>query len=313
MLTKSGKNISKVGIGTWGIGGLGHRDMELTKVQGDDKYIKALSYTLKKGINFTEISLGYGHGNAMRLFKTALGKSGMAREDVFITNSLYPRDLPSFDDIKKDVEGFYDVMDTDYADSTLVTHTLVLKFGEKVVYSYLHRLLDDGRTRYVSLSNASPNFIKKFKQEFGNKFFAHEGHVSFEVRVVEDKGVFETCNKLGITNIIWRPLRQNRTSTFKWPLLIKLANKYNKTQNQIILNWIVRKGYYPMVMSVDKRHIDENLSATNFVMSDDDYQQINNFRPPNYNPPAVDWEKNGKGESIVTVTNDFEKHINNYE
>jgi diketogulonate reductase-like aldo/keto reductase len=200
-------------------------------------------------------------------------------------------------------------MNTNHADSTLVTHSLVVRFGETEVYPYLHHLLDKGKTRYISLSNASPDFIRKFKNEFGDQFFAHEGHVSFEVRVVQDKGVFDTCNELGVTNIIWRPLRQNRTSTYKWPLLVELANKYNKTQNQIVLNWIVKEGYYPMVMSLDELHIDENLSATDFTMSDDDYQQMKDFRPSNYNPPVVDWEKNGKGESIVTIVDGFEKHV----
>jgi diketogulonate reductase-like aldo/keto reductase len=306
--TVSGKPITEIGVGSYGVGGRGHRDVELTEKQNDEIYIDALTYVLQKGINFTEISLGYGHGNALALFKKAFDKSKISRKDFFLTHSFYPRVLMTMEVVKKDLEDFYKIMGTDYADSTLVTQSLVVKFGANIVYPFLHEILKTGKTRFVSLSNASPDFIREFKREFGDNFVAHEGHLSFEVRALQDKGVFETCNELGVTNIIWRPLRRNATASFGWPLLIELATKYQKTQNQIILNWICHLGYHPMVMTASKIHIEENISCNNFQMSEKDYKKLNDFRPPNYNPPPVDWEKNGQGDSIVTLVVDFEKH-----
>lgn len=309
MRSKSGEEISQIGIGSYGIGGRGHRDMELVELQDDDMYIDALVYALQKGANFTELSLGYGHGNAVRLFKKAIDASGLARENLFITNSLYPRDVDSFKDIISDIGDFYRILETNYADSTLITQSLVVKFGRAEIYTFLHQLLDEERTRFVSLSNASPNFIGAFRQEFGDKFIAHEGHLSFEVRALQDKGVFDTCKELDITNIIWRPLRRNLSSGYSWPLLNELAQKYGKTPNQVILNWITYLDYHPMVMSSKKSHIEENMAATSFTMSEDDYKVMTEFRPPNYHPPKIDWEKNGEGDSIVVLVNDFEKHI----
>ncbi len=309
MKTVSGRNISKIGIGSYGIGGRGHRDMIITEKLEDEKYIEALVYALKKGINFTEISLGYGHGQALMLFKIALDKSSIKREDLFLTHSLYPRDLTSADVVKQDIVSFYRIMDTNYADSTLVTQSFIKQFGEKFTYSLLHNLLKDGKTRYVSLSNASPNCIRLFKKEFGDKFIAHEGHISFEIRALQDKGVFKTCDELDVKNIIWRPLRRSSTLKHNWPLLVELAKKYNKTQSQIILNWICEMGYYPMIMSASKKHIDENIASSEFQMSGDDYRRITEWRPQNYNPPKIDWEKDGEGDSIVTLVNEFEKHI----
>ena len=93
MKTVSGKSISRIGIGSYGIGGRGHRDMEITEKDEDKKYINALLYTLEQGSNFTEIALGYGHGQSLLLFKRALDASSVNRDDVFITHSLYPHDL----------------------------------------------------------------------------------------------------------------------------------------------------------------------------------------------------------------------------
>lgn len=307
--TVSGKQISKIGLGSYGVGGRGHRDLSITEKLDDQVYIEALVYTLEKGVNFTEISLGYAHGRSLELFKQALDKSSIKRENIFLTNSLYPRDLASLDVINNDIVSFYEVMNTDYADSTLVTQSLIMKFGEQNIYPLLHSLLKTGKTRYVSLSNASPKVIRLFKKEFSDKFIAHEGHLSFEVRALWDKGVFKICDELGVNNIIWRPLRRNKTMSYNWPLLVELAEKYHMTQNQVVLNWICWLGFRPMVMSASKIHIDENVAAPEFKMSLADYQRLSDFRPQNYNPPQINWESKTIDDNIVELVKDFEKHV----
>ena len=309
MKTRSGKPLSKIGIGSYGIGGRGHRDMKITEKVDDDIYVEALTYTLLKGCNFTEIALGYGHGQSLILFKQAFDKSMISREDFFLTHSLYPRDLDSLEVMRRDIDNFYKIMRTDYADSTLITQSLIMKFGEDSTYSLLHQLLESGETRYVSLSNSNRDYIRAFKREFGESFVAHEGHLSFEVRALQDKGIFDLCNELSVKNIIWRPLRRNKTLFHNWGILVELAEKYQRTQSQIILNWICHLGYYPMVMSTSKKHIDENMSSIGFAMSDDDYERISNFRPKNYHPPEVAWDSQQIDDSIVALANEFEKHI----
>lgn len=309
MKTESGKDVSQIGIGSYGVGGRGHRDMPITEKAEDQRYIDALAYTLNEGANFTEIALGYGHGQSLALFKKALDASKVSREDIFLTHSLYPRDLPTLAVVRDDIAGFYEVMDTDYADSTLVTQSLIMQFGEKAVYPMLHDLIEENRTRYVSLSNASPSWVKHFKEEFGEKFVAHEGHLSFEVRALQDKGVFDTCDSVGVENIIWRPLRRNQTMQQNWPLLKELANKYQKTQSQIILNWISNLGYRSMVFSATQKHIDENIESVNFQMTAQDHASINAFRPQNYHPNSVDWEGTSIDDDIVGLVKDFEEHL----
>jgi diketogulonate reductase-like aldo/keto reductase len=284
----------------------------LTEKQDDSKYIDAIVHSLESGINFSEISAGYGHGNALRLVAKGLKESSKNREHLFLTNSIYPRDLSSLETAKDDIELFYDSFETDYADSTLVTQSLLVKFGEQEVYDLLHELLDSGRSRFVSLSNASPIAIKTFKSEFGDNFFAHEGHISFEVRAMQDKGIFSTCKKLNIKNIIWMPLRRNLTAKNDWKLLRDLSQKYGKTQNQVILNWICHLGFHPMVMSSNIKHIDENIESVKFEMESIDYKKMTDFRPTNYNPPKVDWEKTGDGVSSVVLVTDFEDHLENH-
>lgn len=306
--TISGKSLSKIGIGTYGIGGRGHRDMQLTEKQNDDVYIKAISYALNHGSNFTEVALGYGHGHALELLKLGLDESNITREDIFITHSFYPRDFNDFSDVQTDADTFYELMDTPQADSILVTQSLILKFGSDVIFTWLRSLLNSKKTRYVSLSNASPSWIKQFKLEFGDSFFAHEGHLSFEVRALQDKGVFSTCIELGVENIIWRPLRRSATLQQDYPLLTELARQYNKTQSQIILNWMTYLGYKPMVFSTNMEHIDENLQSTRFKMHADDYGRMTDFRLSLNDVPEIDWEGDAIDGDIVGLVSDIEKY-----
>jgi diketogulonate reductase-like aldo/keto reductase len=300
--TAAGDKLSALGIGTFGIGGRGHRDVVLTELKVDKAYLDALSYTFHKGFNFAEISLGYGHGNAIRIFKSALDADSIDRGKLFLTHSIYPRDLESIQTITEDTDAFYKILGTGYADSTLVTQSVIIKFGEDEIFKYLNRLLKRQQTRYVSLSNASPDWIRRFKKEFGDKFFAHEGHLSFEVRELQDKGVFKTCKELDVENIIWRPLLRSLTLEKNWLVLTELATKYQKTQSQIILNWMHHYAYRPMVFSTNLAHIEENYESTKFLMADEDYKTINQSRPKDYSQHKIDWEGASLDDDIVALT-----------
>ncbi|HRI05744.1 MAG TPA: hypothetical protein PLV59_02250 [Candidatus Dojkabacteria bacterium] len=172
----------------------------------------------------------------------------------------------------------------------------------------MNSLLQSGRTKYISLSNSNLQTIQRFKKEFGDLFYAHEAHLSFEIRENQDKGIFYLCDDLGIQNVIWRPLRENKTVGYNWPLLVELSSKYGKTQNQIVLNWMAHRGYKIEVMSKSPEHIKENWDATLFEMDDDDYQKMNEHRIDGYTYPKVDWNKTGEGISVSVLPDKFEEN-----
>jgi hypothetical protein len=74
-----------------------------------------------------------------------------------------------------------------------------------------------------------------------------------------------------------------------------LAEKYHKTQNQIILNWLNSKGYLPLNKAENITHIDENLAAFDFEISPEDLAEIEAFRPEPWTTPKIDWENKGDG------------------
>lgn len=302
MINKS--DFSKMGIGTWGVGGF----MEADQNNDDAGQIESLVYTLNKGINYVETVYMYAQGKAIDLLAQALKKSGVDREKIFITFSVYQKDANNAEEAEKRIEDFLVKIGTDHVDSIQFTMGLVKSLGIETINNLVNKLINEGKSRFTSLTNASPEFLKTYHENFGEKLFAHEGVFNFEVRENEKYGLTEYAKKNNILNVVFQPLRRNHTAERNWPILVELANKYGKTQNQIILNWIVSKGFFPLVKSSTIAHVDENLAAFDFQIEQEDLERLNNFEIPNYNPPKIDWNESGDGVKIHQLPNVFDEY-----
>lgn len=292
-----------MGIGTWGIGGF----MEADANNDDTKQIDSLVYSLNKGINYVETVYMYAQGRAVDLLAQAVKKSGVKREDIFITLSVYQKDASTIEEAEKRVSDFLNTFGMDYVDSVQFTMGLVNGLGIDGIKILVDKLIGEGKTRFTSLTNSSPEFLKTYHKMFGDKLFAHEGVFNFEVRENEKFGLTEYAKRNDILNVVFQPLRRNMTALRNWSLLVELSKKYGKTQNQIILNWIVSKGFFPLVKSSKTAHIDENLASFDFQIDQADLDKLNDFKIPNYIAPEIDWYDTGKGVKIHQLPNIFDE------
>ncbi len=101
------------------------------------------------------------------------------------------------------------------------------------------------------------------------------------------------------------------------PILVELAKKYNKTQNQIILNWVVKhKGIRVSCKCTDIVHIDQNLQSLEFEMEGSDYVKFDDFRQPFFDNLKVKYRESGDGVLIHQVPNQdlngVEKYVASY-
>ena len=132
------------------------------------------------------------------------------------------------------------------------------------------------------------------------------GEVNSTPSVNEDIGILDYCKEHNILFINYQPFRRNRTANHNYPLLVELANKYNKTQNQILLNYYVKeKSIIPITKANKIEHIKLNLKALDFEMDQQDYQRLNDFRCEEFDKLEVDWLDNG-GIPIYKFANQVE-------
>lgn len=138
------------------------------------------------------------------------------------------------------------------------------------------------------------------------ELFSFEGLYNLECKINEDIGIIDYCKKHDILFINYQPYRRNRTVNRNYPLLVELAKKYNKTQNQILLNWMInKKGLYPITKASKKEYVDLNFDALSFKIDKQDIDRLNDFRSDDFDSIEVDWENTG-GIPIWKFANQFE-------
>lgn len=284
--------LSKIGIGTWGIGGFATKNSD----NNDFDQIEALSTAIQKGLNYIEISMWAAEGYCAYILSEAIKDSRVNRENLFITYVGYPYNINSLNELETELDKFLKLINSDYVNSFQSSSSTYSKFGQKPTDEFVRKLLDKGKSYYTSFTNGNLEMIKKYKESFQDKLIAHEVCFNFEIRINEDLGILDFARKSNILSVIYQPLRRNRTMLKNWPLLVELSKKYNKTQNQIILNWIVNKGFLPLVKTSNLKHLKENLSSLKFNIDPLDLKKLNEFRPPNWNVPNVDWTRTGDGK-----------------
>ena len=98
-------------------------------------------------------------------------------------------------------------------------------------------------------------------------------------RVTEDmeSKIIPYCQKNNILIITWRPLANGKLVKPGFKILDELAKKYNRTQSQIAINWLIsKKGIVTITKSTKVEHIKENLGAIGWKLKQEDVDRLNN-------------------------------------
>ena len=299
------ENIFPLAIGTYGLGASRSESQEdnNNELVIDEKEMKALIYSYEQGQNFIETSYIYAGGQTMKFISEFLKR--VDRNKLFITVKI-ENFIEKVEDIEEQLDKYLNILGIDYADSILLHTPKASKIPLEESYRELKRLVSIGKSRYVSVSNLNINQLKMIVEELDIELFSFEGLYNLECKQNEDIGILNYCKEHNILFINYQPFRRNRTANHNYSLLVELANKYNKTQNQILLNYYVKeKNIIPITKANKIEHIKLNLEALNFEMEHQDYQRLNDFRCEEFDKLKVDWLDNG-GIPIYKFANQVE-------
>ena len=77
-----------------------------------------------------------------------------------------------------------------------------------------------------------------------------EGVYNLDCKYYENTEVIKYCKENNILFTAYQPLRRNKIAQKDYPILKEISEKYNKTQNQIMINWLVKeKEIMPLIKS----------------------------------------------------------------
>ena len=197
----------------------------------------------------------------------AIKRSGVAREELFITTKLWIQSN-GYEGTKKAFENSLKLLELDYLDLYLIHQPFGDVYGE---WRAMQELYKEGRVRAIGVSNFHPDRLidliihneiipavnqvetHPFHQQIETQKFLHENNVQIES---------------------WGPFAEGKNNIFHNELLLSIGKKYNKTIAQIILRWHTQRGIIAIPKSVRKERIKENFNIFDFELSVEDMEAI---------------------------------------
>lgn len=298
-------NIFPIAIGTFGLGAsrMESWNDDSSELVIDENEMKAVLYSYKKGQNYIDTSYIYAGGQTMKFIAEFIKK--VDRNKLFIAVKI-ENFIEKVEDIDEQLDKYLNVLGIEYADSVLLHTPKASKIPLRDSYNELKRLVKIGKSKHISASNLNIEQLKMIVEELNIDLFSFEGLYNLECKQNEDVGILDYCKNHNILFLNYQPFRRNRTANHNYSVLVELANKYNKTQNQILLNYYVyEKRLLPITKANKIEHIDLNLDALNFRMEQEDYNKLNEFRCKEFDRLEVDWQDNG-GVPIYKFANQVE-------
>lgn len=298
-------NIFPIAIGTFGLGASRMESWsdDSSELVIDENEMKAVLYSYKKGQNYIDTSYIYAGGQTMKFIAEFIKK--VDRNKLFIAVKI-ENFIEKVEDIEQQLDKYLNVLGIEYANSVLLHTPKASKIPLRDSYNELKRLVKIGKSKHISASNLNIEQLKMIVEELNIDLFSFEGLYNLECKQNEDVGILDYCKNHNILFLNYQPFRRNRAANHNYSVLVELANKYNKTQNQILLNYYVyEKKLLPITKANKIEHIDLNLGALNFRMEQEDYNKLNEFRCKEFDRLEVDWQDNG-GIPIYKFANQVE-------
>ncbi len=252
----NGVVIPKIGFGTW---------------QNIDQAESATAAAIKAGYRHIDTAAVYENEEPVA---KAIHKSGVPREDIFITTKLYNTERG----YKTTLAAFEKSMarlKLDYLDLYLVHWPANPAVGENwaetnaETWRAFEEIYDAGRIRAIGLSNFSVPYLTELMKTVRvapmvNQIEFHPGYMQQET--------LQMSQDLGIVVEAWSPLGNGRVLTD--PVLVEMAARYGVSVAQLCVRWCLQHDTLPLPKSVSADRIAQNADVFGFEISTEDMAAI---------------------------------------
>lgn len=262
---KSGLSLPVYGLGAWEMGGRWEADR--TK---DTAEIQAIQYALEQGVSHIDTAESYGDGHCEELIAQAI--IGVNRKKLFITSKV-SAEHQGYDSLLRSFEASLKRLQTSYLDLYLLHRFPEVGIDIQDTMGALDRLVEEGAVKYIGVCNMTVNRFRAAQACSANRLVCNQLHYSLACREITDRGILEYCQQNDVLVSAWGPLSKGTLD--EAGVLKQIAAKYDRTPYQVALNWLIDQ---PNVITIPKtstpRHLDENLGALGWRLSDEDWQTL---------------------------------------
>lgn len=197
----------------------------------------------------------------------AIKKSGIPREELFITTKLWIQDA-GYENARKAFQVSLDRLGLDYLDLYLIHQPMSDYYGS---WRAMEELYEEGKIRAIGVCNFYPDrladlcvnakVVPAVNQVELHPFFAQVG-------------ALEYMREAGVVPEAWGPLAEGNHGIFTHPVLTDIGKKYGKSAAQVALRWNVQRGVVIIPKSIHRERMEENLNIWDFALRDEEMAAI---------------------------------------
>ncbi|WP_170075816.1 aldo/keto reductase [Paraclostridium dentum] len=232
---------------------------------------KSVIDAIKSGYRHIDCAAAYGNEKSVG---EAIRKSGVAREELFITSKLwnddkgYENTLAAFNRTLEDLQ-------LDYLDLYLI-HWPIAKASKNnwqeansESWRALEKLYKQGKVKAIGVSNFLGHHLDPLLKTAKIKPMVNQ--IEIHPGMLQEETV-KFCEGNNILVEAWAPFSNGQI--FNNPVLKEIADQYKKSVAQISLRWIIQKGIIPLPKSVTPERIKNNLDIFDFEIKAQDVEKI---------------------------------------
>lgn len=197
----------------------------------------------------------------------AIKKSGVAREELFITSKLWVSDA-SYERAKKGIETSLNKLGLDYIDLYLLHQP----YGDVIgAWKALEEAYHAGKIRAIGVSNFYADQLKNLILTCDVRPVINQIEVN---PWYQQKQEIKLNQAEDVRVEAWAPFAEGKHNIFQNEVLVEIGQKYGKANGQVILRWLMQRGIVVIPKSVHKNRMEENFDVFDFELSDEDMQTI---------------------------------------
>ncbi|GAB3655687.1 aldo/keto reductase [Zhihengliuella somnathii] len=248
-----GNSIPQLGYGVWQV--------------EDDVAEKVVGLAFEAGYRHIDTARIYGNEEGVG---RAIAKSGLNREDLYITTKLWNADQ-GYEETLAAFDASLERLGLDYVDLYLI-HWLQPKQGKYVdTWKALVELQKSGRVKSIGVSNFTVEALQEIEEATGVVPAIHqvETHPYFAQAELHE---YQAAK--GIVHESWSPLGSNKNGVMEDPVIVGIAEKHGATAAQVVIAWHLAKGNVVIPKSVTPERIVQNWESLGVTLDDADVAAI---------------------------------------
>ncbi|MBL1242274.1 MAG: aldo/keto reductase [OCS116 cluster bacterium] len=246
-----GKNIPKVGLGTYGLTG--------------DTGTQAIISAIKNGYRHIDTAQTY---DTEKQVGSAIRDCGLARDQLFITTKITPE---NFSNLIPSLRDSLANLGTDKLNLTLIhwpSHYDKVPISDYI--GLLAQAQDEGLTDLIGVSNFTRWHLDEVDKAIGidrlstNQF---ECHAYLQNRILA-----QHCKDVDVAVTCYMPMAVGEV--LKDPVIIKIAAQHACDPSQVALAYLLQQGYIVIPKSANPQRQKTNLDSTNITLTTDNMGEI---------------------------------------